>query len=310
MKRFRFHLPDMWDNGPMNLLLIDLMKEHPEYFREGVEIASVYGCLPPAIWNGGRNVNGYADENTIKMVIAEFNGRKVPLRFTLTNPLLEEMHMSDPFCNNLLRLADGGFNEAIVNTQVMEDYLRKNYPRYKLTSSTCKQIRDFDTLLAELEKDYSLVVLDYNFNNDFELLEKIPEKYRSKVEVLVCPYCFPNCQRRGDHYKFLGREQIKRQVLSTMNSMSGMGGINVAVPSAEFVCDALKLNFLETTKFKTHITPETLYGRYAELGYEHFKIEGRTMHRMNVLESYVYYLVKPEYKDMVRLKLSLKIYRA
>jgi hypothetical protein len=44
------------------------------------------------------------------------------------------------------------------------------------------------------------------------------------------------------------------------------------------------------------------------MGYEHFKIEGRTMHPLNVVESYVYYLAKPEYRDMVRLKLALNIF--
>ena len=84
--------------------------------------------------------------------------------------------MNDKFSNEMIRLADNGFNEAIVNTAVMEDYMRKNYPDYKLTSSTCKQIRTIDGVIAELEKDYSLVVLDYNWNNKFDELEKIPEK--------------------------------------------------------------------------------------------------------------------------------------
>ncbi|MBQ4363151.1 MAG: hypothetical protein II782_04030 [Oscillospiraceae bacterium] len=308
MQRFRFHLPDMWDNGPFNIMLIDMMKESPEMFRDGVEIASVYGCFPPCIWNGGRNVNGFADENTIKMITGAFNSRHIPLRFTLTNPLLTEEHMSDKFGNRMLQIAYNGFNEAIVNTQVMEDYLRKNYPKYKLTSSTCKQIRDFDDLIAELEKDYSLVVLDYNFNNDYTVLEKIPERLRSKVEILICPYCAPNCKRRGAHYEFLGKEQLKRAVLSTLGGMTGMRqGMNVQMEKT-FECNALKENFLETINLPTHITPDDLYGRYADMGYEHFKIEGRTMHPLNVVESYVYYLAKPEYRDMVRLKLALNIF--
>lgn len=43
----KFHLPDFWSHGPLNLALIDMIKEHPEYLRDGVEIASVYGCFPP-----------------------------------------------------------------------------------------------------------------------------------------------------------------------------------------------------------------------------------------------------------------------
>lgn len=68
------------------------------------------------------------------------------------------------------------------------------------------------------------------------------------------------------------------------------------------------MNFLETTKFSTHVTPDTLYNKYVPLGYEQFKIEGRTIHPLNVIESYVYYMVKPEHKDMVRLKLGLSVF--
>ena len=53
--RARFHLPDFSGNFKLNLLLIELLKQHPEYFREGVEIASVYGVFPPCLWNGGRS---------------------------------------------------------------------------------------------------------------------------------------------------------------------------------------------------------------------------------------------------------------
>ena len=198
-------------------------------------------------------------------------------------------------------------NEAIVNTQIVEDHIRKNFPRYKITSSTCKQIRDMDGLIKELEKDYSLVVLDYNWNNNMEALAEIPEKYRKRLEVLVCPYCFPDCKRRGEHYSFLGKQQIQR---STINSFQGMGGMQLNVQQEKpFICEAIQLNFLETVKFSTHVTPDTLYNKYVPLGYEQFKIEGRTIHPLNVIESYVYYMVKPEHKDMVRLKLGLSVFK-
>lgn len=304
MNRIRFHLPDFWGHGPLNIALADLLKSNPEYFRDGVEIASVYGCFPPSIWNGGRNINGFADDRMITMVLNEFNSRGIPCRFTFTNPLLKEEHMSDAFCNKVVKMADNGLNEAIVNTQVMEDHMRKNYPGYKLTSSTCKQIRDFDKLIEELEKDYSLVVLDYNWNNDFESLEKIPEKYRKRIEILVCPYCFPNCKRRGEHYTFLGDQQIKRSTISQLQGMMGGARLNIETEQS-FPCEAISKNFLETIDLPTHVTPENLFGKYAELGYEHFKIEGRTLHPLNLIESYAYYMAKPEYKDMFRLKLGL-----
>ena len=39
------------------------------------------------------------------------------------------------------------------------------------------------------------------------------------------------------------------------------------------------------------------------MGYENFKIEGRLMHPVNILESYLYYLVKPEHRDRLRVEM-------
>ena len=39
-----FHLPDFCGNYRMNLYIADLLKSHPEYFYDGVRIASSYGC--------------------------------------------------------------------------------------------------------------------------------------------------------------------------------------------------------------------------------------------------------------------------
>ena len=99
-------------------------------------------------------------------ILRQFNGRGIPCRFTFTNPLITEEHLNDKFCNDVMRMADNGLNEVIVNSPILEEYIREKYPSYKITSSTCKQIEDFDALSAELDKDYSLVVLDYNWNNN------------------------------------------------------------------------------------------------------------------------------------------------
>ena len=50
----KFHIPDIWVHKDLNLYLIDMIKNHPEFFYDDIEIASCYGCFPSALWNGGR----------------------------------------------------------------------------------------------------------------------------------------------------------------------------------------------------------------------------------------------------------------
>ena len=205
--RVRFHLPDFAGHFRFNLFFAEMLKRFPEYYREGVEIASVYGCFPPSLWNGGRMCGGYCDDSFITHVIDSFNKRGIPLRFTFTNPMIEEKHLSDPFCNKIMKFADNGLNEVIVVSPLLEEYIRTNYPKYKLTSSTCRRITDPDTLHSELEKDYHIVVIDYDLNNKFDILEKIPNK--EKCELLVNACCDPGCPRRSEHYRTIGLEQIE-----------------------------------------------------------------------------------------------------
>ena len=51
----KFHLPGLRRNYPLNVMFLGMLKGHPEYFREGVKIASCFGEFPTSLWNGGRN---------------------------------------------------------------------------------------------------------------------------------------------------------------------------------------------------------------------------------------------------------------
>lgn len=295
----RFHLPDFASQFKFNLVFSTMIKKCPEYFREGVEIASVYGTFPQSLWNGGRTTPGMCDINFAKAVIKTFNKNNIPLRFTFTNPMLKEEHLSDKFCNDILKLANNGVNEVIVNSPLLEEYIRKTYPDYKLTSSTCKRITDPDKLIEEVQKDYSIVVLDYDLNNKFDILEKLPCK--EKMEILVNACCNPACKRRTEHYRILGQQQIavcKHIAKKTSRPLDfkdyGVADIN---------CECADRTIFNIKELSTHISPDDIWDKYVPMGFNQFKIEGRTSTRLNLIETYLYYMVKPECKEEARFML-------
>lgn len=188
------------------MLLVDLMEKSPEMFREGIKIASMFGEFPTSRWNGGRfNQGDQCNAKYIRGVIAAINGKGIPIRYTYTNPLLTEADLSDEYCNFCMQAADNGMNEVIVVSDILEEYIRKTYPGFKIISSTCKEIKNMNVLNAELAKDYKLVVLDYNLNNQFEKLEQIKDKDRCELLVNCC--CRPECPRRGEHYRFMAKQE-------------------------------------------------------------------------------------------------------
>lgn len=290
-----FHIPDLLLHYRLNIVLYDTLQKHPEYFHEGVRIGSVYGAFPGAVWNGGRFTGNFkCDDKIMAQAIKEYNDRGIPVRYTFTNPLIEEKHLGNPLCNKMLRLANNGMNEVIVNSPILEKYIRENYPKFKITSSTCKELKTAEAVNAELEKDYNLVVLDYNWNNNFEFLESIERK--DKCELLINACCIPNCPRRGEHYRTIGAQQIEYA--------EHMHDITPYKMNTDFPCEYQCQNLYKTIGYKTHISPDALYNKYVPMGYNQFKIEGRTNPDISVLENFVYYMIKPEYQNLARLEMA------
>lgn len=282
-----WHLPGFCYFRLLNQILMNLMKDYPESFREGYRIGSVYGTFPGAVWNGGRAVFGSAGKQEIEAVLRIYNSRGIPVRFTWTNGLLEERHLQDSYCNLIMEMADNGLNQALVNAPVLEEYLRRKYPAYPLISSTTKRITGVEGLLGELEKDYFLVVLDYDLNHDREALEAV-EKQAGRVEILVNEICFPGCPKRAEHYRH--------------QSLAQLGGAGSA---AEFPCPnhVREKSFEDCKKRPAFISAEEI-GDYADRGFVNFKIMGRGMPQDFVKETYLYYLVKDESREFIRGKMD------
>lgn len=292
----KFHLPGLRYNFPLNMTIVSMLKSMPEYFREGVEIASFFGEFPTSLWAGGRFCNDdQCDAEFVRQVVKSINAQGIPIRYTYTNPTLNEYDLEDPYCNFCMKTADNGMNEVLTVSPILEEYIRKKYPGYKLNSSTCKEIRDMDKLNEELEKDYHLVVLDYNLNNQFEKLKSIVHK--EKCEILVNACCIPNCPRRGEHYKTIGKQE--RIALKNRNIPEGK-----KIPMPGWYCEYGDHNSIYTIQdYVTYISPEAIWEKYVPMGYEHFKIEGRTANLFQLIDTYCFYLMKPERMGEGRLRL-------
>lgn len=290
-----FHIPDFTNHLHLNTILINSISKYPDYFIDGLKIASVFGCFGGCVWNGGRFLGGVMEFKLITNITEALNSKGIPLRFTFTNPLIEKKHLGDSYANQILRVADNGLNEVIVMSPILEEYIRTNYPNYKITSSTCKQIENIDSVKEELAKDYKYVVLDYNFNNQFDKLEQIDEKDRARCEILVNACCTPHCKRRGEHYRTIGRASIaewehNRDFLAKK-----------PFEPEEFPCEFMNNSLYNILDYPTYVSPEAIVEKYLPMGYCNFKIEGRTIPDVNLLEYYIHYMVKPKYKNQIRL---------
>ncbi|MBQ9142786.1 MAG: hypothetical protein IJX63_13515 [Lachnospiraceae bacterium] len=281
-----WHLPGLCYFRLLNHALFNMMQQYPDKFREGYKIGSVYGTIPGAIWNGGRSVFGISPKSDVEKIVKSYNDRGIPARFTWTNSLLEKKHVHDTYCNMIMRVADNGMNQVLVNRDCLEEYLRKEYPGYKVISSTTKRMTDLTGLTEELQKDYYLVVLDYDLNHDERVLSQL-QPYADKIEILVNEICYPNCPKRTEHYQDEAKAQLEYDILSKFQCP------NKATPRV----------FEECMKRPAFISNEQI-GEYIEKGYVNFKIVGRGLPLEFVKDSYLYFLVKDEEREFIREKIN------
>lgn len=275
-----FILPGMYEHFETNIAFLKFLKEKPEYFLPDLKIDAFYGNFQFCIWDGGRIFNKVKqctieDVKRIKKVYNEFN---IPIRLIFTNTQIKEKHLYDRFCNLILQECENELNEVVVNSALLEQYIKKNFPKYKFISSTTKCLNNDSLLFQELNKNYHMVCLDYNLNKNFELLNNIQDSLKDKCEFLVNAICPPGCPNRKEHYK--------------LNSLFSL------TYGKKYHLEQCLINSsnLHPDKFsKNNLTQEECI-EYNKKGFNHFKLEGRTFSKETLLINYVKYMVKPEYQ--------------
>lgn len=285
----KFHIPGLYDFFELNSIIVDFMTYgYQPLFRENIEIGSIYGTFPGAIWNGGRPTTGHCDEKHMIDIINYFEKVNIPARFTFTNSVVDKSHLTDEYCNMILKIANNGKNEIIVNNPILEDYLREHYPNFKYILSTTACIRDIDKI-NELSEVYDYVVINYNDNKNDDFLNALVN--RDKIEIMVNELCVPNCPNRVHHYEFLAKKQLGLVPYECTYNCPSKAPTNPYSPMPdEYLNNQI-------------VTPDELYGKYVDMGFTNFKLQGRGMPMMYTLENYLLYMVKPEYQNFIRYEM-------
>ena len=268
-----FHIPGIINHLEINIKLIKLIKSNPEYFYDNINISGIYGSFY-CPWNGGRTNSSFLDFNIKQKIIKFFNNLNVGILFTYTNTMLEQRDLYDMYGNEDLKLiSSNSLNKIIIVSDLLKQYIRSQYPNIKFISSIASNINN--------TQDYDICVINANKNNTQELFDI---KNKSKIELLVNSNCIKNCPFEKKHY-------------------DNISMINLSKQTEYFKCPYKKdsMNSLEEmSKSEIFISVDNLYNQYVPKGFNIFKINGRHVGNNDIISYYLYYMVKPEYQEIVK----------
>ena len=281
-----YHLPGLFEFYELYRIFLPLFREHREYFYDWCEIGSIYGAPSDCIWGGGRTSFGYSDPEDVLDLMREYG---ISARLTFSNSLLREEHLTDKKCNELCKMFEHSHSPqsgVIVYSDLLLNYLQKNYPDLYLVSSTTKVLTDFQDFLTEVSREeFRYVVPDFRLNKQFEKLDLMSQNQKDKVEFLCNECCWFGCKDRKTCYESVSRKNLGE-----------------AVP--EFHCtspdDGDGYRFSKAMENPGFISVDDIQNIYMPMGFSNFKIEGRGLGSALILEFLLYYMTKSEYQLRVR----------
>ena len=279
-----YHLPGLFEFYEFYKVFLDVFYKHREYFYEWCEIGSIYGAPSDCLWGGGRVGFGDDDADGVFAMMREYG---IPARLTFSNSLLREEHLSDKKCNQLCeKLNRTSGNGVIIYSDILLDYIRKNYPSLYFVSSTTKVITEEKAFFDEVRREeFKFVVPDFRYNKRFDILDKLTDAEKAKIEFLCNECCYFGCTNRKECYENVSRKSLGEQC-------------------EDHVCKAPNASdgymFSKAMRNPAFIGINDIKDIYLNKGFSHFKIEGRSLGSAIILEFLLYYMTKPEYQINVR----------
>lgn len=269
-------LPNFHNQIFLNLCFITLQENNKTVFKNGFEISAAEGCFPYSIWSLNRD-RRYITMHDVETTLNLYIKHSIPVNYIFDNGSISKEDLSDKFSNMLLEAAHKNGNGVYVRSNLLYDYIKENYPSYKLIKIAAPD--EFD------RKD--IAVID-KYNNTFK---KNDIKFKEDAYITLNPMCPSDCRHYDEHRKYLELEQLNYYGISDV-----------------YVCPLKRdFNFYDLINNSNFITEEKMKD-YINAGFRNFRIDYPSIEKCadinygiyDTIESYIYYLIKPEYKDEIR----------
>ncbi len=285
-KKFYFVLPNLYNNFYINKFFIEIKNSNPDYFYDDYILSQAYGTIPYSIW-GINNTRKYVPIKIVKQAFDFYYQNKLSVNLLFENNFIEKEHLADTYSNMVLDMAHRKGNYITLASDILENYIRKNFPKYEIIKIVNKNGLNRKNIL-----------IDGRLNNN---IESEPIKYKKHAYILLNPICGSDCKLYDYHREFIAKEQMNYNENGLF--ICPLYAYISFYPSCTDNIDFISLSRLKKLRdkgFRNFVINNAIINRSINKNYTN----------IDLIESYIYYLIKPEYQDIIRKKITYEHYNA
>ena len=187
----------------------------------------------------------------------------------------------------LENLRKAGCNKVRVSNVQLLNYIAKNYPDFKIYTSTSfeyTQIKQYDTFLKMFSQIAGMVP-SYIVNRNFTLLKNLKQLYNGiEIELMVNEGCLSGCPLRYQHN--ISLPYLHTEVYKERNS-------DLTAEFFHLKCKDYNLKYFIEEICKSNLIYPWEIEEYSKIGINNFKLVGRNCPEFsngNYLNNYLIYL--------------------
>ena len=249
--------------------LFRIQKYRPALLNNRIQKIAFYFMFPYSIWSISKNKDYFSSyENVIKDT-NKLNDNGFDIYFEFENTNIKENHFNDKYSNMVLDVVKDMPIKAVVYNKDLAEYIKKNYPNVKLVQSAFKN--NINT-----EPPFEMNIIDYNqYKNNKSVIEDKKAYILSVNSFCKNTYfCTDYLSSSKINYE-MNKTNICINRLKTFQEMA-KNELFVSLPVMNIICGEGIKNFL------VRCNCDSVFER---------------------IETYLYYTIKPEYINSVRLEM-------
>lgn len=278
MKKYRIIISNFYKNLKTIKKLIDIKKKSPQVFNENISQIILLGSFPYCLWDYTNIKKEIVKNEELEEILNFIIDNNLKLIFDFSNVRLEEKHFSDTYNNHVLNLvSDLNIDiSAVVYNYSLATYIKNKYPKSKLIKS-------------DIYKDITInLPFEYCLTDKITYLENEKDIIKNLNKYII--YINSFCENKYDcsYYK-------SNNILNFETDFN-------------YICKNEKQTFEECKKNNLFISLEEMMELQTKKDFI-FAVKSNANNPHELLECYIYYLIKPEFHNEVRLSILKNLYQ-